>query len=81
VIFAILLLAGIVVGSMLSRLGTIRARDEERSYALYASNQRQVKADYSPDELIISTDDHYLHPDRVESSPQTTEALATRRAA
>lgn len=69
-LIAITLLPGLLVaGFLLVRLGSARARNEERVYLRYAGREGQVTYEGRADDEILSTDDQYLHPNRARSNP------------
>lgn len=62
---ALTLFAGVFAASfLLAGLGSARSRDEERVYLRYAMRDREVEYGGAPNAPIVSTDDHYLHPNR-----------------
>ncbi len=50
--------------AMLVGLSSARSRNEERGYLRYARGERQVAYRGAANVRIVSTDDHYLHPER-----------------
>ena len=56
-------------------LGSSRQGDEERSYRQHARQENAWNWGEAPEVLIISTDDHYLHPEqpRTDLWPETID--------
>jgi hypothetical protein len=72
-----LIAAVLGVGLILAWLGSTHSGEEERSYRQNAREEDAWNWGETPELLIVSTDDHYLHPEqpRTDSPPETLNDL------